>query len=94
MRGQARIKRAYVVGDVCFVQHPLCRGYWIRTHPCVVKVACAMCGSAIGDACKDSFGKHPTFEPRSNTHYARRRDARRMDFPGGRELRIVIEGIT
>lgn len=46
------------------------RGHWIRTDPCVARVACPVCGAQVGDPCVFSWG------PCASTHYRRREAAR------------------
>lgn len=58
-----------------FVKHPYLRGLYLRTHPCVVSVACPLslpnkkwkCGAKIGEPCTNLHG-----EPSSLTHHQRR----------------------
>jgi hypothetical protein len=63
---------AYLVGGFAFVPHPVARGVWFRTHPCVAFVACDMCPSTTGVPCVNKRGDYL-----SGTHYGRRRRYRR-----------------
>lgn len=51
-----KIKRVYLGPAVAFVPHPHLRGAWVRTHPCVVLVACPHCDSPRGFLCLGSQG--------------------------------------
>ena len=51
-----RVKRVYFGPGVAFVPHPHLRGAWVRTHPCVVLVACPQCESPRGFLCLGSQG--------------------------------------
>jgi hypothetical protein len=68
------MKIAYAVWgfSVVFVQHPFLRGLYLKTHPCVVHVACPKkvtegCGAGVGEPCKNNKG-----EPVTSTHAQRR----------------------
>ena len=73
--------KAYVLGSVAFVPHPLLPGLWIKTDLSVVKVACSYpgCGSAVGVPCRSTSARHEKAEPPhygGSTHYYRRREAK------------------
>ena len=55
-------------------------GYWIRTHPCVMVVACPLCGAVVGEACfgKDYRGRTGDYYC-AMTHYHRRRAAKGVE---------------
>jgi hypothetical protein len=61
--------------SVVFVKHPYLRGLYLKTHPCVISVACPLtlpkrkwnCGAQIGEPCMNLHG-----EPSSQTHHERR----------------------
>jgi hypothetical protein len=62
-------KYAYIVTNtVAFVQHPAL-SLWVRTHPCVLLVACEFCGARVGRLC-ESLNER---EPVAFTHCIRRR---------------------
>lgn len=51
-----RVKRVYFGPTVAFVPHPHLRGAWVKTHPCVVLVACPQCESPRGFLCLGAQG--------------------------------------
>jgi hypothetical protein len=57
-----------VTNTVAFVQHPAL-SLWVRTHPCVLLVACEFCGARAGKLC-ESLGDR---EPVAFTHHTRRK---------------------
>lgn len=47
--------------QTAFVAHPDKRGLWVRTHPCVLLVACPEtdgCGAKLGEPCRRSRVHH------------------------------------
>lgn len=59
-------------GPFAFVPHPVARGLWVRTHPCVLVVDCEHCKAKVGELCLGSTGNIS----HGFTHWKRRRDAR------------------
>lgn len=72
----APCRYSYVIeapgGPYAFVPHPAARGLWIRTHPCVLAVACAHCSTVVGEPCRNKASELS----HGYTHYIRRRDGR------------------
>jgi hypothetical protein len=66
--------RQYVFGTECFVKHPLIRGFWIKTHVCVVLVACQHCKAAVGEPCRSSSRAPRTHS--GDTHWVRRAEGK------------------
>jgi hypothetical protein len=69
MRGR-RAEKAYVIGNVAFVQNPIAHGYWIRTDRSVLVAPCSACEAKVGDPCLGRSG------PTSTTHFVRRDEAK------------------
>lgn len=86
----------YVIGGQAFVPHPAWAGLWIRTDTSVVKVACAMCGAAVGEPCRRLHpGASKLREPMewtSTTHYPRRNAAKRTAYPTPSDFAIIRAG--
>lgn len=63
------VPRAYLIFDgtlpIAFVAD--IRGYWRRTHGCVLVAACTYCNAAVGDCCTGANGQR-----NSSTHHVRR----------------------
>lgn len=75
----------YLIGGFCFVQHPVLRGVWLRTHPAVAKVACPFCDVPAGTPCMNrKLGKYVGY-----THFDRRHAARNHN-PKAKETRLTI----
>lgn len=64
---KARIIYAVWNGSVVFAKHPHLRGLYLKTHPCVMFVACSACKVRAGEPCVNAKGS-----PKSETHYLRR----------------------
>lgn len=66
-----RGKYAYVLHgtngqtSVCFIRDPEIRGYWLKTHPCVLLADC-WCGAQIGEPCIGQY------ERRTASHHSDR----------------------
>lgn len=60
--------KVYTVAGFAFV--PVTRGVWLRTHPCVLTVACPNCGAEVGYPC---IGRRRL--PIADTCWVRRRAA-------------------
>lgn len=58
---------AFVFGNVAFVRHPHIRGFWVKTHACVVARSCSVCDAAQGEPCRGRKGTLDAY-----THRARR----------------------
>lgn len=72
-RGRRRVRvYAYVFGSFVFVQHPLSRGFWVRTDIAVIKADCDRCGAALGEPCRNARGTGWG----ASTHTVRRRAAK------------------
>lgn len=79
-----RSTRVYVFGNEVFVAHPATQALWIRTHVCVIRIACETCRAAVGEPCR---GKNSDWL--SWTHHTRRRAAKQLGpFTGAAALII------
>jgi len=74
MTRRARVIYAQVLpaSRHAFVKHPVLRGLWIKTHPCVGLVACSYCGAEVDEPCRAGRGGWI-----SGTHVARRTAAKK-----------------
>ncbi len=65
----SRARHAYIVTpQVAFVQHPHVPGSWVRTHPCVLLVACPFCRAKSRQLCRNADEEIIAY-----THHLRRR---------------------
>ena len=71
----------YLFGYVLFVQHPLERGRWVKTHRSVIEAPCPVCGVKVGDLCIfQGYGNSATHGARRKLATQRRGRAKRSVF--------------